>query len=219
MEKKTHSNKSKLILLCALFLIVLFFAIYFISSKDSKSVSLAKSENSLVQSSGAIKGYKEGTPDDSLSVSEQAQYTSIIAEASPTRINGAVTNIDEFNQFMKKSNGQGNSIEIPSIGILFDFNTTDVKKSNFDLISAFAKIYKQTNKKALILVEGYTCDIGTNETNDLISQQRAENVKALLIQNKVPAEKIELKWYGESKYGLFHYLGKEYYRRSNISIK
>lgn len=53
--------------------------------------------------------------------------------------------------------------------------------------------YLQTNKQATILVEGYTCNLGSDKLNQKLSELRADAVKKVLVEAGVPSDKIETK--------------------------
>ena len=78
--------------------------------------------------------------------------------------------------------------------------------------------YAKTNQEATILVEGYTCDLGSVPYNDELSQRRAETVKAE-IAKYIPASKITAKWYGKRMFKKFKFDTKDEYRRVNVRIQ
>jgi outer membrane protein OmpA-like peptidoglycan-associated protein len=59
-------------------------------------------------------------------------------------------------------------------------------------LSKVAKIMK-SRPKLKLEVNGFTCDLGTKEGNEMISKARAENVKKYLISKGVPASRVETK--------------------------
>ena len=110
-----------------------------------------------------------------------------------------------------------NVIEIPTIGVKFAMASADV--SSIELVKEYANIFLQTDKSATILIEGYACNIGDDNSNMLLSENRANTVKQILINNGIPEKNIEVKWYGESKYNELGYKNNEEHRRVNVSIK
>ena len=50
-----------------------------------------------------------------------------------------------------------------------------------------------------IRVEGHTDDIGTKESNDVLSQDRAQSVVTWLIDHNISSERLEAKGFGSSK--------------------
>lgn len=110
-------------------------------------------------------------------------------------------------------------IVIPSVSPLFEINTDHFINNGNVLVYEFASAYNKTNKEATILVEGYTCDLGGVNLNNKLSEVRAETVKKILIDAGIPENKIEVKWYGKSRFHEFKYSSKSEYRRVILSIK
>lgn len=139
-------------------------------------------------------------------------------------ISGSVDNIESFKRLMEEevTNAKKNNamtINIPSISLTFEKNSFVILSKGYELISEFEKYYLQTNKNAIIEIEGYTCDLGTDDLNNSLSKNRAETIKEFLIKNNIPANRIETKWYGKSKNDSFNYPTIEEYRRVIVSIK
>lgn len=139
-------------------------------------------------------------------------------------ISGSVDNIESFKRLMEEevTNATKNnsiSINIPSISLTFEKNSSAIPSKGHELISEFEKYYLQTNKNAIIEIEGYTCDLGTDEFNNSLSKNRTKTLKEFLIKNNIPANRIETKWYGKSKNYSFNYPTIEDYRRVIVSIK
>lgn len=147
-----------------------------------------------------------------------------IAQSSPVVAGQTVENIESFKRVFEKNLDDAtekneNSIMIPSVSILFDFESSKIGSDANTLLNEYAKTYLQTNKQATILVNGYTCNIGEYSVNDWVSKQRAEAVKKVLVSCGIPTEKIEIYWYGKSKNGEFSYPNLRDYRRVIVSIK
>ncbi len=82
--------------------------------------------------------------------------------------------------------------------IKFEFNTTKIKKGsskNLKLVILFLEKYPNAN----IEIRGYTDNIGSKEKNLLLSQQRTEAVKKLLIKAGIASERVHATGYGENK--------------------
>lgn len=110
-------------------------------------------------------------------------------------------------------------IAIPKISSLFGFNSTAIDNQYTILINEFANAYLQTDKTANILIEGYACNIGTDEANDKISMKRALSVKEILIKAGISENKINVKGYGKRKNSTLYYKTLPEYRRVDVSIK
>ena len=108
-------------------------------------------------------------------------------------------------------------IIIPSVGVLFELGSSVVSEEGRKLIQEFASAYLQTNKETTVLIESYTCDIGTDENNMTLSNDRANVIKAVL--GNMGVTSIEVKSYGESSYNSLSCKNKEEHRRGNISVK
>ncbi len=120
--------------------------------------------------------------------------------------------------FAKVEQGQATSIEFPGISGLFELASADLSSEGRAAIAAFGTKLAQTNMEASVLVEGYTCDLGSVAYNDELSQRRAETAKAEL-SKYIPASKITAKWYGKRLYKKIKYSTREEHRRANIRIQ
>lgn len=149
--------------------------------------------------------------------------STVTALSSNTTVGEAVDNIESFkSRFEANKNnlsGEDKTVVIPSIAVLFTLNSSEVDSSAKALVSEFAKAYCSTDKSALIEVDGYTCDLGTDVLNNALSVRRSSAVKNILVDAGVPSEKIIIKGYGKSMYGKLGLEGREANRRVNILIK
>ncbi len=128
--------------------------------------------------------------------------------------------VDAFlkDAFDKVEKGEATSIMFPNVSSLFELASAELSSEGRAIIASLASKYGQTNQEATLLVEGYTCDLGSVPFNDELSQRRAENVKAE-IAKYIPASKITAKWYGKRMFKKFKFDTKEEYRRVNIRIQ
>lgn len=121
--------------------------------------------------------------------------------------------------FAKVENGQATSIEFPNVSSLFELASAELSSEGRAVIATVGSKFAQTNiDAASLLVEGYTCDLGSVAYNDELSQRRAETVKAEF-SKYIPASKITAKWYGKRMFKKFKYGSREEYRRVNIRIQ
>ena len=75
--------------------------------------------------------------------------------------------------------------------ILFDLDKDIPKISDYnDNINRTVAILK-ANPQLKLIVEGYTCDLGSEEHNRDLAQRRANNVRKLFIENGVSPDQIE----------------------------
>ena len=128
--------------------------------------------------------------------------------------------VDAFlkDAFDKVEKGEATSIMFPNVSSLFELASAELSSEGRAIIASLASKYGQTNQEATLLVEGYTCDLGSVPFNDELSQRRAENVKAE-IAKYIPASKITAKWYGKRMFKKFKFDTKDEYRRVNIRIQ
>ena len=108
--------------------------------------------------------------------------------------------------------------EIMPMSVLFDFNSATILGDGKELLDEYAKVYLQTNKKAKIVISGYTCDLGSDEINMSVANQRVLEVKKNLVAAGISEENIITHSYGKSKYGEFSYPDRKDHRRVILSI-
>lgn len=144
--------------------------------------------------------------------------------SSVKEVSGTIDNITSFKRAIseeienvKESNST--SLSIPSIVVKFNLNASNISLDGMDLLQEFEDYYSQTNKEAIIQIEGYTCNLGTDIINNSLSKARAEAVYSSLINDGVPAKQLDMKWYGKTKNQMFDFPSIEEYRRVVISIK
>lgn len=101
--------------------------------------------------------------------------------------------------------------------VLFDTGEYELKGTNE--LSAYAELLKPLN--ATLTIEGHTDNVGTEESNQVLSQKRAETVKSFLISKGFNADKITSKGYGESNPIAANDTeeGKQLNRRVEIMVK
>lgn len=182
------------------------------------------------QSRNSAVGF-EGVTDiqDSVYVSVQQPVAAFslentVAQANPVVAGQTVDNIASFKrQFeenvQKAKEANDGSVIIPNISVLFEFDSSVMSSVADALLEEYAKAYLQTNRQAIILVEGFACNAGTDAVNNWLSEQRAKNVQQLLVESGIPCKNIEVKWYGKSRNKEFSYPSAKEYRRVIVSVK
>lgn len=133
-----------------------------------------------------------------------------------------IESVEDFKLFMKEASLKSEEVHattlpIPKVGLLFGLGSSSISAEGLQIIQEYAKIYLQTNKEAVILVEGYTCDLGSDNSNERLSKHRAEVVANVFLEKGIPTNKLAIKWYGEKNSLKFD--KREDYRRVNVSIK
>lgn len=82
--------------------------------------------------------------------------------------------------------------------VLFDFDKSVLKpegKAEVDKVVADMKKYSKDS----IVIEGHTCNIGTDEYNMGLGQRRADAVKKYMVEQGIDAGRVTTKSLGESK--------------------
>jgi outer membrane protein OmpA-like peptidoglycan-associated protein len=90
----------------------------------------------------------------------------------------------------------------PKVGalILFDFDSAEIKSESHPLLREFAKALQSGLADAQILIAGHTDEIGKEAYNLILSEQRAQSVKAFLVSAYGIADtRLTIKAYGESE--------------------
>ena len=86
---------------------------------------------------------------------------------------------------------------LPDSMFKFDFDSSDLKARNRELLSRISGILL-VSKGYGLSVFGYTDDVGTKEYNQKLSERRAEAVRNYLIQAGIDASIINTKGYGKT---------------------
>jgi outer membrane protein OmpA-like peptidoglycan-associated protein len=116
---------------------------------------------------------------------------------------------------------QGNNLALNfKSDLVFDSGSAGVKDASTADLQQVAKVmndYPQTR----ILVAGHTDSIGSNESNQRLSERRANAVKNLLVNNGVSGDRIGAKGYGKTQpiAGNDTATGRQQNRRVKITIE
>lgn len=166
---------------------------------------------------------------DSVSLSVNANevkfdLSTTTAVSSPVSTQVPISNLVDFKNVFAQNvadatDKNAKDVVIPSVSSLFVINTDYFINDGEALVREFAAVYNKTNKEATILVEGFTCDLGEVNLNNKLSEVRAKVVKKILLDSGIPENKIEVKWYGKSRFKEFKYSCKSEYRRVILSVK
>ncbi|MBN2668200.1 MAG: OmpA family protein [Bacteroidales bacterium] len=82
--------------------------------------------------------------------------------------------------------------------VYFDTGKASLKESSFPSLNNLVKVLKQ-NKNLVIEIGGHTDDVGSYDSNMILSKNRAESVKKYLITKGVVANQIQTNGYGSSQ--------------------
>ncbi|HTB33187.1 MAG TPA: OmpA family protein [Bacteroidia bacterium] len=79
--------------------------------------------------------------------------------------------------------------------VFFDFNKAILTTESFKALNQLTSFMK-AQKTMVIEIAGYTDNVGTEEANQRLSQERADAIRDYLLRHGVHARKIEAKGYG-----------------------
>lgn len=82
--------------------------------------------------------------------------------------------------------------------ITFDVNSSDVSDTFLPTLSSVAKVLKEY-ENTLVTIGGHTDSTGSEEYNQLLSEQRATAVANIILQEGIVVERVAATGYGESR--------------------
>jgi len=100
--------------------------------------------------------------------------------------------------------------------IHFDFDKYDIRPQDAEILKKNAeilKLYPEVN----VIIEGHTCDIGTEEYNMGLGERRAKSARDYLIKLGIDPNKLSIISYGETR--LIDPKNKPINRRAEFKIK
>jgi len=83
-------------------------------------------------------------------------------------------------------------------GIQFETGKDVIRPVSFPILNNVVQIMKE-NKEYNLLINGHTDNVGDDQSNMVLSQKRADAVKAYLIKNGIDANRMKAFGYGETK--------------------
>jgi len=100
--------------------------------------------------------------------------------------------------------------------VYFDFDKREVREDSLPIIDKVAGLMKE-NPDTVLLLAGHTDKYGSDAYNMVLSKDRAETVKSLLVSKGVPADKIQTEWFGKGD--LISKINKENRRVLILSVE
>mgnify|MGYP000129708217 FL=1 len=116
---------------------------------------------------------------------------------------------------------QGDSVIMRLVGLNFDSGAAQIRPENFALLEKVEKAIDAFPRSELT-IEGHTDSYGSDETNQRLSQQRAESVQQYMINAmRIPTYRLIATGYGETRPVASNETasGRERNRRIDIVIK
>jgi len=83
-------------------------------------------------------------------------------------------------------------------GIYFDFGSADIKEESKPVIAEIVS-YLNENPDVKIVVEGHTDNVGSESSNQTLSENRAKSVMNSLTESGIKKERLSIKGYGSSQ--------------------
>lgn len=195
-QKKKSGGKGLLLLLLLLLLAALSF--FFLNKKKDGTEKITNAPPPPVPAAEPVKT-QEPEPEESHAEVPAAELS------NPAEIEDSGHSIVPVNLY--------------NMPVLFFFDTAKPHAEYADYIYSYVRKYKEEGNGRKILIEGFSCDYGTEEHNDDLSRLRAEYVRSEFIDAGIPAGKIQVKYYGKSRYPKMGYGLRKYYWRAQVSMK
>ena len=83
--------------------------------------------------------------------------------------------------------------------VFFKTAKATIQKRSFELLNQVAEVIKTHSNIAHVQVEGHTDTVGKPAKNQILSQARANSVKAYLVKQGVEEERLVAKGFGQDK--------------------
>lgn len=179
--KGTSKKKTYKKLLGVLILVLIIFAgYYFISSQQGKP----KSSFDGFIDKDSILNQQEIVEVERTSKPEVAKRVDLVVRTIP--------DLDSFKRILEKNN------QLESIGVLFEFDSKEIAQSYIPLLDFYVEQYLALGAGYVLLVEGYTCDIGTVDYNLDLSSKRTNSIKTRFLSKGVYSNQLKIENFGES---------------------
>ncbi len=88
--------------------------------------------------------------------------------------------------------------KVPMNNIFFEFGKAALRPESYPELNRIAGLFKQ-NQQLLTEISGHTDNVGSDEVNNRLSQERADLVRNYLISQGVNANQITAKGYGKNR--------------------
>lgn len=93
---------------------------------------------------------------------------------------------------------EGENVILRLVGLTFDSGKSEIKQEDFDLLAKIEKAIDMFPRSELI-IEGHTDSYGGDQSNQLLSQERAESVQQYMINAmRLPSYRLIATGYGET---------------------
>lgn len=97
-----------------------------------------------------------------------------------------------------KDNFENIKAAIEAISLKFPYARAELTIATLDLLKKIIELLSRCGNFRLLII-GHTCSIGSMESNQILSEERAKSVERYLIENGIPADKINREALGERR--------------------
>lgn len=162
------------------------------SNADDKSSSSPTDNVDMFEREEQLKGNTGISDADTESLNAQSPSSSKQMGPTSSNVKAPISVTSDDVDFIK--NRENYHVFV----VTFDFESTEIRPSESGALAKVADSWK-SKSNAEVIVCGYTCDFGSIDVNNWISEHRAIAVKKALKSLGVPNERIKLYWYGKTK--------------------
>lgn len=132
--------------------------------------------------------YKADVPDGTYQVKVEA--VGYVSEGAVIVCKPGETVMRDFELFKKEE-------RIVLRGINFKYNSAIIEPSSYPVLDNAVELLKK-HPDIVVEIGGHTCSMGSEQYNLRLSQLRAESVRNYLIQQGIPAHRLQTRGYGEA---------------------
>lgn len=103
---------------------------------------------------------------------------------------------------MKGIGGIISTALVPKAGALvtFDTNSARIREESYQLLEQYGKVLERDLSDAKIIIEGHADELGSDNYNSLLSEERALAVKTYLVDHfRVSPDRVAIKGAGEAR--------------------
>jgi outer membrane protein OmpA-like peptidoglycan-associated protein len=179
------------------------------NARDRAYVAQRKAELAEVQASITEAARRVAQAQERGEMAEEQRHASTQQELEQTRdqLNAEIQRRQAAEQAQQralealgdvKREARGTVLTIPGT-MIFASGKAELLPASRNRLSQVAQALKQGDPNSKIVIEGHTDATGSPDRNEQLSLQRAEAVRAALISSGVPADRVSVVGYGESR--------------------
>lgn len=179
------------------------------NARDRAYVAMRKAELAEVQARITEETRQVAQAEQRGEMAAEQQHAATQEELEKTReqLNAEIQRRQEAEQAQQralealgnvKQETRGTVLTIPG-SVIFASGKAELLPASRNRLAQVAQALKQGDPNSKILIEGHTDATGSAEKNEQLSLQRAESVRAALLAGGVPADRVSVAGYGESR--------------------